>query len=47
MPVEWQPNAPYLISEVTNNLKGVSPQSTTLNLNPEKLVLRQIAGDGW
>jgi peptide/nickel transport system substrate-binding protein len=35
MPVEWQPNAPYLISEVTNNLKGVSPQSTTLNLNPE------------
>jgi hypothetical protein len=35
LPVEWQPNAPYLISEVTDNLKGVSPQTTTLNLNPE------------
>jgi peptide/nickel transport system substrate-binding protein len=35
LPVEWQPNAPYLISEITNNLKGVAPQTSTLNLNPE------------
>jgi peptide/nickel transport system substrate-binding protein len=35
VPVEWQPNAPYLISEIANNLQGVNPQSTTLTLNPE------------
>jgi peptide/nickel transport system substrate-binding protein len=35
LPVEWQPNAPYLIAEITNNLKGVTPMSTTLTLNPE------------
>jgi peptide/nickel transport system substrate-binding protein len=35
LPVEWQVNAPYLISEVTNNLKGFLPQSSTLTLNPE------------
>jgi peptide/nickel transport system substrate-binding protein len=35
LPVEWQPNAPYLIAEIANNLKGVTPESTTLDLNPE------------
>jgi peptide/nickel transport system substrate-binding protein len=35
LPVEWQVNAPYLISEVTNSLKGFLPQSSTLTLNPE------------
>jgi peptide/nickel transport system substrate-binding protein len=35
LPVEWQVNAPYLISEIVNNLKGVAPQSSTLTLNPE------------
>jgi peptide/nickel transport system substrate-binding protein len=35
LPVEWQPNAPYLVAEIANNLKGVNPQSTTLSLNPE------------
>jgi peptide/nickel transport system substrate-binding protein len=35
LPVEWQPNAPYLIAEIANNLKGVNPQSTTLTINPE------------
>jgi peptide/nickel transport system substrate-binding protein len=35
LPVEWQPNAPYLIAEIANNLKGVAPMSTTLDLNPE------------
>jgi peptide/nickel transport system substrate-binding protein len=35
LPVEWQPNAPYLIAEIANNLKGATPESTTLTLNPE------------
>jgi len=35
LPVEWQPNAPYLVAEIANNLKGVTPESTTLTLNPE------------
>jgi peptide/nickel transport system substrate-binding protein len=35
VPVIWQPNAVYELTEVTNKLRGVVPQSTTLNLNPE------------
>jgi peptide/nickel transport system substrate-binding protein len=35
LPVEWQPNAPYLVAEIASNLKGVTPMSTTLTLNPE------------
>jgi peptide/nickel transport system substrate-binding protein len=35
LPVEWQVNAPYLVAEIANNLKGVTPESTTLTLNPE------------
>jgi peptide/nickel transport system substrate-binding protein len=35
LPVEWQPNADYQLTEVANNLKGVSPQSPTLDLTPE------------
>jgi peptide/nickel transport system substrate-binding protein len=35
LPVEFQPNAPYLIAEVANNLKGVTAMSTTLAINPE------------
>jgi peptide/nickel transport system substrate-binding protein len=35
LPVQWQPNAPYLIAEIANNLKGVTPMSTTLTINPE------------
>ena len=35
LPVEWQVNAPYLVAEITNNLKGATPESTTLSLNPE------------
>jgi peptide/nickel transport system substrate-binding protein len=35
LPVEWQVNAPYLIAEIANNLKGVTPESTTLSINPE------------
>jgi peptide/nickel transport system substrate-binding protein len=35
LPVIWQPNGVYELTEVTNNLKGVIPQPTTLEINPE------------
>ena len=35
VPVVWQPNGAYQLTEVVSNLKGVTPQTPTLNLNPE------------
>jgi peptide/nickel transport system substrate-binding protein len=35
LPVLWQPNADYQLTEVANNLKGVTPQSPTLDITPE------------
>jgi peptide/nickel transport system substrate-binding protein len=35
VPVIWQPNGVYELTEVINNLKGVIPQPTTLSINPE------------
>ena len=35
IPVIWQPNGVYELTEVNNKLRGVIPQSTTLNINPE------------
>jgi peptide/nickel transport system substrate-binding protein len=35
LPVIWQPNGAYSLTEVANNLRGVLPQSTTLGINPE------------
>jgi peptide/nickel transport system substrate-binding protein len=35
LPVIWQPNADFQLTEVVDNLKGVTPQSTTLSINPE------------
>jgi peptide/nickel transport system substrate-binding protein len=35
LPVIWQPNADYQLTEVANGLKGVLPQSPTLSLTPE------------
>jgi peptide/nickel transport system substrate-binding protein len=35
VPVVWQPNGAYQLTEVVSNLKGVTPQAPTLNLNPE------------
>jgi peptide/nickel transport system substrate-binding protein len=35
LPVIWQPNADYQLTEVANNLQGVAPQSPTLSINPE------------
>jgi len=35
LPFMWQPNLDYQVTEVANNLKGVTPQSPTLLFNPE------------
>lgn len=35
LPFSWQPNVPYQLTEVANNLKGVTPQAVTLDINPE------------
>jgi len=35
LPVEYQPNAAYTLTEVANNLKGYFPQSPTLSITPE------------
>jgi peptide/nickel transport system substrate-binding protein len=35
VPFLWQPNADYQLTEIANNLQGVTPQSTTLSINPE------------
>jgi peptide/nickel transport system substrate-binding protein len=35
LPVIWQPNAAYQLTEVASNLRGVLPQSSTLAINPE------------
>jgi peptide/nickel transport system substrate-binding protein len=35
LPVLWQPNADYQLTEIVGDLKGVTPQSPTLSINPE------------
>jgi peptide/nickel transport system substrate-binding protein len=35
LPMIWQPEADYQLTEVAGNLKGVIPQSPTLSINPE------------
>ncbi|MGH3069012.1 MAG: hypothetical protein ACRDMI_10570, partial [Streptosporangiaceae bacterium] len=35
VPMLWVVNSAYLIEEIRNNLKGVTPMEPTLNLNPE------------
>jgi peptide/nickel transport system substrate-binding protein len=35
IPVIWQPDGDYELTEIADNLKGVTPQSTTLSINPE------------
>ena len=35
LPVIWQPDGVYSLTEVAGNLRGVSPQSPTLSINPE------------
>ncbi|HEX4659532.1 MAG TPA: ABC transporter substrate-binding protein [Streptosporangiaceae bacterium] len=35
LPLEWQPNAPYQLTEISSNLRGVLPQNPTLTIYPE------------
>jgi peptide/nickel transport system substrate-binding protein len=35
LPQEWQPDPAAQLTEIANNLKGVTPQSSTLSINPE------------
>jgi peptide/nickel transport system substrate-binding protein len=35
LPLFWQPNGPYQIAEISNNLRGAFPLSPTLEINPE------------
>jgi peptide/nickel transport system substrate-binding protein len=35
LPVIWQPNGAYQLTEVADSLRGVLPQATTLTINPE------------
>ena len=35
LPMNWLPNGVYQLTEIASNLQGVTPQSTTANLNPE------------
>jgi peptide/nickel transport system substrate-binding protein len=35
LPENWLPNGVYELTEVADNLAGVTPQSTTANINPE------------
>jgi peptide/nickel transport system substrate-binding protein len=35
LPVMFQPNGVYQLTEIVNHLKGVTPQSPTLSINPE------------
>jgi peptide/nickel transport system substrate-binding protein len=35
LPVMFQPNGVYQLTEIVSNLKGVTPQSPTLSINPE------------
>jgi peptide/nickel transport system substrate-binding protein len=35
LPVVWQPNTAYQVTEVQKNLKGVFPQNPLLTINPE------------
>jgi peptide/nickel transport system substrate-binding protein len=35
LPVMFQPNGVYQLTEIASNLKGVTPQSPTLSINPE------------
>jgi peptide/nickel transport system substrate-binding protein len=35
LPVIWQPQADYQLTEIANNLKGATPLNPTLSINPE------------
>ena len=39
LPVIWQPNAAYQLNEIATNLRGATPLSPTLTINPENWYL--------
>ena len=39
LPVMWQPNSVAALTEIADNLKGVTPQNPTLAINPENWYL--------
>jgi hypothetical protein len=39
LPVQYQPNGVYELTEIKNNLRGVTPQPVTLAINPENWYL--------
>ena len=43
LPVIWQPNGAYQLTEVTNSLRGVHPAVHHAQHQPGELVLRQVA----
>jgi peptide/nickel transport system substrate-binding protein len=36
LPVVWQPNAAFQVTEIQKNLQGVTPQNPLLTINPEE-----------
>jgi hypothetical protein len=42
VPMLWVPNAAYMVNEIKDNLKGVTPEQSTLNLVSRGLVLREV-----
>ena len=46
LPVQWQPNALYQITEVVKNLHGVLPGVADALSRPGGLVLREVNTDG-
>jgi peptide/nickel transport system substrate-binding protein len=47
VPVIWQPLAVYELTEIANNLRGVTPQSPMLTINPENwYFVSDAAGPG-
>ena len=44
LPVMWQPNAAYQLTEIANNLKGVTAAEPDAQHHPGELVLREVAG---
>ena len=42
LPMQWQPNADYVVNEIANNLHGVLPRRPDTNLHPGELVLREV-----
>ena len=45
LPVEYQPNGVYELTEIKNNLGASAPQPVTLGYQPGELVFREVTGN--